>query len=142
LPQWQVEVQDPLASVPKAELIETLQLVDAVLAQNIFLDKLLLYRNVKPLEVRARLACSMSLNNHALQPAQCHQDAHPLRPLRGSQVQESAMIRKAEQQAAAVAADAARKEAQAKEAAAKAAAAAAIGDGEPPACVPKCLDGT
>lgn len=52
------------------------------------------------------------------------------------------MIRKAEQQAAAVAADAARKEAQAKEAAAKAAAAAAIGDGEPPACVPTCLVGT
>ena len=44
---------DALASVDKAELVSTLQLVDSVLAQNSYLDKLLLHRNVKALEARA-----------------------------------------------------------------------------------------
>jgi hypothetical protein len=43
---------DPLASLNREELLETLQVVDAVLAQNTYLDKLLMYRNVKPLEIQ------------------------------------------------------------------------------------------
>jgi len=48
LPQ---EEADPLESLNRVELVRTLQLADSVLAQNSYLDKLLLYRNVKPLEV-------------------------------------------------------------------------------------------
>eukprot|EP00873_Tetraselmis_striata_P018619 jgi/Tetstr1/438883/TSEL_027391.t2 len=46
------EEPDPLAGVDREVLLETLQVVDSVLAQNTFLDKLLKYRNVKPLEIQ------------------------------------------------------------------------------------------